>query len=577
MRKILSLPAIFVLAVVLVTGCAKQESQATEKAKNVSTEKAEQAKSTLTEGQKAVVLESATVNSDDPLFYLPIMSAEVSSFDTTPDWAPAPVAMAAADKDMLTRWSSDYEDADQWIYFDLGTESVVNEVVIRWERAYATKYIIMASKDAKEWQEVYREDNGKGGTMEAKFSPVKCRYIKVLGKEKVDENWGISIWEAEIYGPKSHNPQATVSKEQYLSKDEEDSKKKEAEELVGKNVAPVVPLSEKPVQQGIVYTSWMSDEFSSPASDFTLVKLKQMGFDTIAIMVPAYQKDLDSKEIFTNDYTNGDTPTEESIKHAIETCHKLGLRVLLKPHVDPRTNEARVNIMPSEEWFASYEKFILRYADLAQKNNVEIFSIGTELEATTFSAWETHWKNVIKKVREIYKGALTYSANWTEYKEVPFWQELDLIGIDAYFPLTSKDDASMEELVAGWNKHADDIEAWLKEKGLVEKGVVFTEVGYTSTKGTNRQPWVALTAEEDQQEQADCLEATFEVFSKRPWFKGYYLWQYMPQERWSPLGFTINGKKAEEVVKKWIVKFNEAKTSAPAGTKSAGDEGKKEI
>jgi len=44
----------------------------------------------------------------------------------------------------------------------------------------------------------------------------------------------------------------------------------------------------------------------------------------------------------------------------------------------------------------------------------------------------------------------------------------------------------------------------------------------------------------------------FTVLSKRPWFKGYYIWQYFPQERWSPLGFTVKGKKAEEVIKNWL-------------------------
>ncbi|MBU4473650.1 MAG: hypothetical protein KJ842_05805, partial [Candidatus Omnitrophica bacterium] len=56
----------------------------------------------------------------------------------------------------------------------------------------------------------------------------------------------------------------------------------------------------------------------------------------------------------------------------------------------------------------------------------------------------------------------------------------------------------------------------------------------------------------DQQEQADALEAMLVVCSSYPWFKGLYWWNYFPQKRWSPLGYTIRGKKAEEILSEWF-------------------------
>ncbi len=541
MKKHITFAVIFISAYLLVSGCAKKEGIP-----------APEEESAGSKGKAIALLEHVEVLPDDPLYYIPATDAKASSFDQTPDWAPEPNAMATVDGDLLTRWSSNYEEGGQWIYFDLGAESIVNNVIIRWERAYATEYQILVSTDMRTWQEVYREENGRGGTQEAVFPAVRCRYVKILGTEKIEDKWGISIWEVEIFGPRTLNPHSTAPKKEYLAKGEVDAKRKEADELIEELSSPIVPLSKNPFQQGVVYTSWTAEEMLLPASDFTLVRLKEMGFDTVSVMVPAYQDTLDSEIIFTNDAPGGDTPTEEALEHAIETCHKLGLRVMLKLHVDPRTDEARVDIRPSEKWFDSYEEMVLRYAALAQKNNVEIFSVGTELEATTFDAWTHRWKGIIARVRDIFKGVITYSANWTEYNEVPFADEMDYMGIDAYFPLTEKDDPSVEELVAAWEKRADEIEEWVKENGFEDKGVVFTEAGYTSADGTNRQPWAAISNREDQQEQADCLEAMFEVFSKRPWFNGNYLWQYMPQERWSPLGFTIDNKKAEKVVREWI-------------------------
>ncbi|MBF0252577.1 MAG: discoidin domain-containing protein [Candidatus Omnitrophica bacterium] len=532
--KVLSILVIGGLALALTTGCGEKG----------------------TTGSK-IKLDTVEISANDPLFYLPVVAAEASSFDPTPDWAPAPNPMAPVDGDLLTRWASNYESQEDWIYFDLGQESVVSEISIRWERAYAAKYKIQISKDAKTWLDVYEENNSKGGIMKADLPPVKCRYIKIQCVEKAEEQWGISIWEVELYGPKSLNSQALISKDEYLKKGNEEEKRKEAEALINSLSSAIVPLSQKPFRQGVVYTSWMDDELASAASDIMLTNIKKMGFDSISIMVPAYQDELQSDTVFVNDSPGGDTPSMKSLKHAIEISHKLGLRVMLKVHVDPRTDEARINIIPGEKWFDSYKELVMKYAKFSQKNKVEEFSVGTELEGTTFEAWDHRWRDIITSIRSVYDGVLTYSANWTEYKDVPFWDEMEYIGIDAYFPLTNKNDPTLEELMEAWDKHADEIEAWLNEKGLTDKGVRFTEIGYTSTNGTNRQPWVAISSIEDQQEQADCLEAFLTVFSKRAWFRGYDLWQYFPQKRWSPLGFTINEKKAEPVMKKWIALLNE--------------------
>jgi hypothetical protein len=544
---------IFLAGTLIMTGCGRKEEAA------VAPEDTQTAVQADTSAPKdsalqETVLEIVEVPEEENLVYLDVSDADASSFDQTPDWAPEPDPMAAVDSDMLTRWSSDYSDAPQWIYFDLGDESIVSNVIIRWERAHATEYKILASNDAVSWQEVAHITGAGGGAIESSFEPVKCRYIKVLGLKRVNEDWGISIWEVEIYGPESVNPGAMVTKEEYLSGDDDEARRKEADALLEELAEEPAPLTEQPFQKAFVYTSWMGEEFLLPASDLMLAYLKKSGFDTAAIMVPAYQDSIDSPEIFTNDTPDGDTPTDEALRHVIESCHKIGLRVMLKPHIDPRTDEPRINIMPSEEWFDNFEEFTVRYARLAQETGAEIFCIGTELEATTFGPWTARWNQVIDRVEEVYDGMITYAANWTEYEEVPFWDRLDFIGIDAYFPIAETDDPSVEELTEAWSQIADEIEQWREEKGLTDKKVVLTEIGYPSARGSGRQPWVAISRIEDQQEQADCFEAMFRGLEGRDWFGGYHVWQYFPQDRWSPLGFTVKGKKAQEVINNWLKK-----------------------
>lgn len=534
MRKTIFALSLFTVACFFMTGCSPDQGE----------EQLSAQKETITE----------PVDSGE-LVYLQAVSGEASSFDQTPDWAPKPDPNAPIDGDMMTRWSSDYVESEPWIYFDLGRERVVSNILIRWEAAYATEYKIFVSSDEEQWHEVYHKVGGEGDVEEIFISPVECRYVKIRAYEKVNEDWGISMWEFEIYGPAEDNPDAEFTKDVYLAaRTDMDKDRAKAEKLIEELSEPIVSLDEKPFQKGVVFTSWMAEEFLLPASDLTLCEIKEAGFDTVSIMVPAYQETLYSTEVFVNDQEGGDTPTVVALEHAINTAHRLGMRVHLKPHVDPRTDEPRINIVPSEEWFDSYEDFIITYAEVAERNNVEMYSVGTELEATTFHAWTHRWMQIIEKVRDIYSGKLTYSANWTEYKDVPFWEELDMIGIDAYFPLTTTQDPDLEELVEGWERIADDIEAWREQENLTHLYIKFSEIGYPSVSGAGRQPWVAISEVVDEKEQADCYEAMFKVLLERDWFKGYHIWQYFPQRRWSPQGFTVRDKMAEDVIRKYLRK-----------------------
>ena len=65
---------------------------------------------------------------------------------------------------------------------------------------------------------------------------------------------------------------------------------------------------------------------------------------------------------------------------------------------------------------------------------------------------------MILKIKEVYKGKLTYAANWDEFKRVPFWKALDYIGVDAYFPLSDKKTPTVAEFEKGWKSHKKEIQ-----------------------------------------------------------------------------------------------------------------------
>jgi len=497
-------------------------------------------------GKKEVV----EVPPGDPLVYLDVVNAVASSFDETPDWAPLPNPMAPVDRNILTRWSPKLGFDNEWIYFDLGKVKVLSKIIIKWEQAFATEYEILTSKDEESWRRLLLKRNGTGGTESLVFPALRARYVKIIGLKRVKDTWGFSMWEFEMYGPRSLNPnERSVDETEKLLKKE----KEKIENALEEAKAPLTPMTPTEFHRGACYTSWMYDELQTPASDKMLIHMKGVGIGHLAVVVPTYQEDITSETIYVDDHKDADTPSVASIEHAIGIAHKLGMKVMLKPHVDCRDDTPRMEIVASDKWFDSYEEMVLRYARLAEKNKVELFSVGTELEGTTFSRWEARWRQVVEKVRAVYSGYLVYSANWTEYKSVPFWDMMDFIGIDAYFPLADNMNPDQDELIKEWERIASEIEEWLNEIEL-DKGIIFTEVGYPSSDGAAQKPWAQFTKEEDQKEQSDCYEAVLSVMCRKAYFRGMYIWQYLPQDRWSPLGFTIKDKLAESILSEWYKK-----------------------
>ena len=73
---------------------------------------------------------------------------------------------------------------------------------------------------------------------------------------------------------------------------------------------------------------------------------------------------------------------------------------------------------------------------------------------------------------------LTYAANWTDYRQVPFWDALDVIGIQAYFPLTEDPDYDEEDIRAGWAERMGELRAFGE---LHNRNILFTELGYNQS------------------------------------------------------------------------------------------------
>ncbi len=262
----------------------------------------------------------------------------------------------------------------------------------------------------------------------------------------------------------------------------------------------------------------------------------------IQIVVPWYQDSVDSS---TFSREPGKTPTDASLTELVEAVHDVGGRVLLSLFVEGRDGSWRGQFLPADPdaWFASHRALQTHYGALAEELGVAAMSVGSEYSQTE-SRFPDQWRAVIAANRAEFSGLLTYSANWSDtdgagggFEGVPFWDDLDVIGVDAWFPLIESGEApEVELLVAGWQPWLNRMEAVSQEH---DRPVWFTEVGYASRVGAAARPWEwQKTDEPSAVTQENGYKAFFEaVYEQEEWVQGAFFWWWDNASTWDFAGY----------------------------------------
>lgn len=248
---------------------------------------------------------------------------------------------------------------------------------------------------------------------------------------------------------------------------------------------------------------------------------------------------------------------EGTIKQ-IEYAHNLGINVMLKPHIWVKGQgwagdyELKTD-KEWNEWGESYAKYILANAAIAESKKVKMLCIGTEYRKSV-TARPDLWRHLIREVRKVYKGKVVYAANWDNYQNVSFWDDLDYIGIDAYFPISELKSPELKELKEGWQSTKNEIEAYAISN---KKHVIFTEFGYQSIDFSNDGHWKHNqdTLEVNLENQATAYQAVFDTFWKESWFRGGFLWKWHTNHPsiggTSNKSFTPQNKPAQKTITDW--------------------------
>ncbi len=287
-----------------------------------------------------------------------------------------------------------------------------------------------------------------------------------------------------------------------------------------------------------------------------LVPILDVNANAVAVMPYAFMESLTSPDLKFNVERQWQGERLDGIRETTKLLHSQGLKVMVKPHVWIGNGAFTGNIMMSseEDWKkfeANYEKYILLYAQMAADENAELLCLGTELYEFA-NERSGFWEQLIIKVRKIYKGKLTYAENWDKVEKVKFWNQLDFIGVDAYFPLSEGKSPKIEELRISWKPHKTQLRE-LSNK--YDRKVLFTEYGYRNTDYATKQPWDSSRNETslNYDLQSDALMALYQEFWREEWFSGGFLWKWFHNHEQAGgmenNQFTPQNKPALQVVK----------------------------
>ena len=259
----------------------------------------------------------------------------------------------------------------------------------------------------------------------------------------------------------------------------------------------------------------------------TIESVIKVNANWVTLMPFAFQKNITSSELSYD--SNGQWWGERKIgiQRTAEIFHNNNIKVMIKPQIwIPNGFTGHIKMNSEKDWGLfekNYETFILDYAKLAQLTNSEMFCIGTELNLFINSR-PIFWNEIIKKIRTIYFGKITYAENWDTFENVPFLQSIDFIGIDAYFPLTNEKTPEIKQLVKAWKPIKSKIK---KLYTKFDKKIIFTEFGYQSKDFTANEPWEhSKKANVNLIAQQNCLAVILASFWKEKWFEGGFLWKW---------------------------------------------------
>lgn len=282
-----------------------------------------------------------------------------------------------------------------------------------------------------------------------------------------------------------------------------------------------------------------------------LRELPSLGASHVLLPVAWEQPRIDSSAVGPGRGTVDD----ELLLEVVRRARRAGLGVALMPFVEiaapgPRDWRGRLRPEDPDAWWESYGWFIRHYAELAARARIDLLAIGSELTSLSTAEHGPRWRRLADEVRAIYAGPLAFVANHDALDLTAPFEVVDLVGVSAYFKLTSDPDAHETVLRRAWRRHAARLASLARS---TRKRVVIFELGYPSIDGGAIRPWdYGRGAPIDLEEQRAAYGAAVDALGDAPWLAGTFFWMWFgpggPHDRF----YTPRGKPAEAEMRSFL-------------------------
>lgn len=283
--------------------------------------------------------------------------------------------------------------------------------------------------------------------------------------------------------------------------------------------------TQETVRGVIISTHTDGSDWSSPAMRSTMEDIRELGADWVSIHPYGWIRANGAVRFHE---FNPDHPPAYIVR-PIEDAHALGLKILIKPHIgywgSPFSHRGAIHFRSEVAWdrfFGDYKRWITHLAEACR--GADAFVVGTELDSTL--EHEDRWRDVIAEVRKRTRMPLTYAANWSSYRNVAFWDALDVIGIQAYFPLTEHPDPDSMSIVSGWESVMTELRDFAHGQN---RKIAFTELGYNRSYAAPVEPWAyRVDGNDAERVQVRCLRIALQAVEREPTVVAVFLWKWFP-------------------------------------------------
>lgn len=295
---------------------------------------------------------------------------------------------------------------------------------------------------------------------------------------------------------------------------------------------------------GFNLVSWQNtDLVGADAWKQEIQRIRDFGIREVAIVTYRFV-DPRTGDIYTESRFNlASPPSRRTIVAAARHGERLGMKVSLNPLIE--IDNARgighqwrgtLNFSPETlpTFFENYSDYISEMAGVARAARVDRLYVGSELKALTNNYRARGlWSGVIARARKLLgsRSKLSYAANYDNYWRIPFWVELDEIGIDAYFPLATASQArgignpSAATIERRWQLFLNVMERFSDRYG---KPIIISEWGVVPFDRTTHQPWRWQPSNTvDRAEQLNAYQAVIDTIGgSQRWLEGIHFWHW---------------------------------------------------